>query len=50
MLLVIAILAGVTIYQNDRLTSAKHYIEALEKDYPDFIDTTSGTDAYSEWY
>ena len=50
LLLITTILAGITIYQNDRLISAKHYIEALEKDYPDFIDTTSGTDAYSEWY
>ena len=50
LLLVITILAGITIYQNVRLNSAEHYIEALEKDYLDFIDTTSGTDAYSEWY
>ena len=29
---------------------ADAYIEALEKDYPDYIDTTSGTDEYSEYY
>lgn len=34
----------------ERLDAASNYINALETDYPDFIDTTSGSDAYSEWY
>lgn len=50
LLLVVAILIGVTVYQSDRLNCAEEYINALENDYPDFIDTTSGTDAYSNWY
>lgn len=48
--LVVLILAGVTLYQSERLSAAKAYINALEADYPDYIDTTSGGDAYSEWY
>lgn len=50
LLLIVAILTGVTVYQSDRLHYAEEYINALENDYPDFIDTTSGTDAYSDWY
>lgn len=34
----------------ERLDVAAAYIDALETDYPDFIDTTSGCDAYSDWY
>lgn len=37
-------------HTTERLDAAAAYINALETDYPDFIDTTSGTDAYSEWY
>ena len=50
LVLVVLILAGVTLYQSERLSAAKSYINDLEADYPDYIDTTSGGDAYSEWY
>ena len=50
LVLVVLILAGVTLYQSERLSAAKAYINDLEADYPDYIDTTSGGDAYSEWY
>ena len=50
LVLVVLILAGVTLYQSERLSAAKAYINDLETDYPDYIDTTSGGDAYSEWY
>lgn len=29
---------------------SRAYIDALEEDYPEFVDTTSGTDAYSDYY
>ena len=48
--LIVLILAGVSLYQSERLSAAKAYIYDLETDYPEFIDTTSGGDAYSEWY
>lgn len=50
LVLIVLILAGVTLYQSERLSAAKAYIYDLETDYPEFIDTTSGGDAYSEWY
>lgn len=50
LVLVVLILAGVTLYQSERLSAAKAYIYNLETDYPEYIDTTSGGDAYSEWY
>ena len=37
-------------YQTNRVDAARAYIEVLEKDYPEYIDTTSGSDEYSEWY
>lgn len=48
--LVVLVLAGVTLYQSERLGAAKAYINDLEADYPGYLDTTSGGDAYSEWY
>ena len=47
LVLVVLILAGVTLYQSERLSAAKAYINDLEADYPDYLDTTSGGDAYS---
>ena len=32
------------------LVKAKAYINDLESDFPEFIDTTSGGDTYSEYY
>ena len=37
-------------YQTSRVDTARAYIKVLEKDYPEYIDTTSGSDEYSEWY
>lgn len=33
-----------------RVDDARAYIKALEYDYPEYIDTTSGTDEYNNWY
>lgn len=33
-----------------QLNDAERYIEKLESDFPEYIDTTSGTDEYSEYY
>lgn len=38
------------VYWMRRSDAADRYIEELEKDFPSFIDTTSGGDAYSEYY
>lgn len=37
-------------YWMNRSEAAEDYIEALESDFPEYIDTTSGTDAYNEYY
>lgn len=34
----------------ERLDAADAYVSALENAYPDYLDTVSGGDAYSEWY
>lgn len=51
---VLALLLVLTIialnYQTNRVDTARAYIKVLEKDYPEYIDTTSGSDEYSEWY
>ena len=43
------LIAQINIYHN-RLEDAREYINALEESNPSFIDTTSGSDAYSNWY
>lgn len=50
LLLLVGVLTGVCIYQNDTISKAKAYINDLENDFPEYIDTTSGGDAYSDWY
>lgn len=50
LLLLVGVLAGICINQNDTINKAKAYINDLENDFPEFIDTTSGGDAYSEYY
>ena len=37
-------------YMTCRVDAARAYITDLESCYPDYIDTVSGGDAYSEWY
>ena len=34
----------------NRVDAAREYIKELENCYPDYIDTVSEGDAYSEWY
>lgn len=51
--LVIAALIALTIsviILKCQLNGAERYIERLESDFPEYIDTTSGTDEYSEYY
>lgn len=50
LLLLVGVLAGICINQNDTINKAKAYINDLESDFPEFIDITSGGDAYSEYY
>lgn len=50
LLLLVGVLAGICINQNDTINKAKAYINDLESDFPEFIDTTSGGDAYSGYY
>lgn len=50
LLLLVGVLAGICINQNDTINKAKAYINDLESDFTEFIDTTSGGDAYSEYY
>lgn len=50
LLLLVGVLTGICINQNDTINKAKAYINDLESDFPEFIDTTSGGDAYSEYY
>lgn len=50
LLLLVGVLTGIYIYQSDTINRAKAYINDLENDFPEYIDTTSGGDAYSDWY
>ena len=50
LLLLVGVLAGVCINQNDTINKAKAYINDLESDFPEFSDTISGSDAYSKYY
>ena len=33
-----------------RIDAASAYIDRLETDYPDYLDTSAEGDEYSEWY
>lgn len=37
-------------HMTSRVDAADAYITSLENAYPDYLDTVSGGDAYSEWY
>lgn len=39
-----------TIVLRIKLDKAEKYINRLEQDFPEYIDTTSGTDEYNEYY
>ena len=47
---VISVLTGIVIKQQIKLTKAVNYIDSLERDFPQYIDTTASSDAYTEWY
>lgn len=46
----VIILSVAVIQLQNENRRAKAYIEQLEHDFPEFIDTTSGTDTYNEYY
>lgn len=50
LVLMVLALTGVCVYQSDTINRAKAYINDLENDFPKYIGTTSGGDAYSEYY
>lgn len=37
-------------YTTSRLDMASRYIDRLENDNPDFLDTSAEGDEYTEWY
>lgn len=41
---------GILNYVTIRGDKARDYIKALERDFPEYIDTTSGSDAFNEYY
>ena len=50
-LTIMLVLAMITInHLTNRVDDAREYIKDLESCYPDYVDTVSGGDAYSEWY
>jgi len=50
-LTIMLVLAMITInHLTNRVDDAREYIKDLESTYPDYMDTVSGGDAYSEWY
>lgn len=50
LVLVVLILAGVSFYLSERVRIADNYIKVLESDFPEYLDTTSGTDEFWEYY
>ena len=50
LLVLIGGLAIVGIEELKTLHAAQAYIEALENDFPDYLDTTAENDAYLDYY
>ena len=50
LVLVVLILAGVSFYLSERVRVANNYIKVLESDFPEYLDTTAGTDEFWEYY
>lgn len=50
LIVAVVTLTGLTLYLNKRVQIADAYISVLESDYPDYIDTTSGTDEFCQYY
>lgn len=40
----------IIVEQKQYMYTADRYITELENDFPDFLDTTSGSDAYCDYY
>lgn len=50
-LVILCLFLGISLYQEKaKLCFAQDYIEQLESDHPDYLDTTSGSDAYTNYY
>lgn len=47
---IIGVLTFVGIKKLKTLHAAQAYIEALENDFPDYLDTTAENDAYLDYY
>lgn len=45
----LVLIAQINIYHN-RLEDAKAYINRLEQDFPDYLDTSAESDEYFNWY
>ena len=50
LIVAVAVLIGLTLYLYKRVQVADAYISVLESDYPDYLDTTSGTDEFWQYY
>ena len=37
-------------HDTNRIDAASAYIDRLETDYPDYLDTSAESDEYFEWY
>lgn len=45
----LVLIAQINIYHN-RLDDARAYINRLEQDFPDYLDTSAESDEYCNWY
>lgn len=50
LIVIIGILTFIDIEELKTLHKAQAYIEALENDFPDYLDTTAENDAYLDYY
>ena len=50
LIVAVAALTYLSLYLYKRVQVAKAYISVLESDFPDYIDTTSGTDEFWQYY
>lgn len=45
----LVLIAQINIYHN-RLEDARAYINRLEQDFPEYLDTSAESDEYFNWY
>lgn len=45
----LVLIAQINIYHN-RLDDARAYINRLEQDFPEYLDTSAESDEYCNWY